>query len=61
MSPLEMSLGGVTSAQLTDCHLLAMAVRHHARFLTLDRRIDPALVPDGAAVYVRLGQPDENG
>lgn len=48
------SLKSVTSAQLTDLYLLALAVRHNARFLTLDRRIDPSLVPGGAAAYVQI-------
>lgn len=48
------TLKGVTSAQLTDLYLLALAVRNGAWFLTLDRRIDPSLVPGGAAAYVQL-------
>jgi toxin-antitoxin system PIN domain toxin len=36
---------------LTDYYLLALAVRHHARFATLDRRIDPALIRGGAAAF----------
>lgn len=48
------SLKGVTSSQLMDLYLLALAVRHGARFLTLDRRIDPTLVPGGAAAYVQI-------
>ncbi|WP_367870276.1 TA system VapC family ribonuclease toxin [Luteolibacter sp. Populi] len=48
------TLNGVTSGQLTDIYLLALAVRHRARFLSLDRRIDPSLVPGGSSSYVQL-------
>lgn len=48
------SLSGIRSAHLTDVYLLALAIDHGARFLTLDRRIDPALVPGGPPVYQRL-------
>ena len=48
------SLRGVTSSQLTDLYLLALAVRHGGQFLTLDRRIDPAMVPGGASAYVQI-------
>jgi hypothetical protein len=54
MHLLDVSLQGVTSVQLTDLYLLALAVRHNARFLTRDRRIDPSLVPGGPAAYVQL-------
>ncbi len=36
---------------LTDLYLLALAVKRHARLATLDRRIDPSLVPGGSAAY----------
>lgn len=42
------SLEGVTSAQLTDVYLVALAVTHGIRFLTLDQSVDPALVAGGA-------------
>jgi len=48
------SLPKVTSGQLTDIYLLALAVKHRAKFLSLDRRIDPSLVPGGPAAYVQL-------
>lgn len=48
------SLQGVSSGQLTDVYLLALAVRHGAHFLSLDRRIDPRMVPGGAGAYVQL-------
>lgn len=48
------TLKGVSSGQLTDLYLVALAVRNDARFLTLDQRIDPRLVPGGAAAYVQL-------
>ena len=38
---------GVKSAHLTDLYLLALAVHHEARFLTLDAQIDPTPVPGG--------------
>ncbi len=44
----SISLDGVTPAQLTDIYLLALAVKHKAKFLTLDRRIDANLIPGGA-------------
>jgi toxin-antitoxin system PIN domain toxin len=48
------TLQGVSSGQLTDIYLLALAARNGARFLTLDRRIDPTLMPGGPAAYVQL-------
>lgn len=48
------ALTGVSSGQLTDVYLLALAVKHGAKFLSLDRRIDPSFVPGGAAAYVQL-------
>ncbi len=39
------------SKQLTDFYLLALAVRHKARFVTHDRRIDPAAIPGGEEAY----------
>lgn len=48
------TLKGASSGQLTDLYLLAMAVRNGARFLTLDQRIDPRLVPGGVGAYVQL-------
>ncbi len=38
----------LTSAQLTDTYLLALARRHGGKLATLDRRIAVAAVPDGA-------------
>lgn len=37
--------------QLTDFYLLALAIRHKGRFATLDRRIDPSLLPGGLEAY----------
>ncbi len=34
---------------LTDFYLLALAVKHRARFATFEGRIDPALIPGGSA------------
>ena len=48
------SLQGISSGQLTDMYLLALAVRHGASFLSLDRRMDPALVSGGKSAYVQL-------
>ena len=48
------TLQGISPGQLTDVYLLALAARHGVRFLSLDRRIDPGLVPGGAAAFVQL-------
>ena len=39
------------SDDLTDLYLLAIAVKHHARFATFDAGIDAASVPGGLAAY----------
>jgi toxin-antitoxin system PIN domain toxin len=39
------------SADLTDIYLLALAVKHRARFATFDTSIDASLVPGGPAAY----------
>jgi toxin-antitoxin system PIN domain toxin len=39
------------SRQLTDFYLLALACHHQAKFATLDRRIDPSLIPGGEKAY----------
>ena len=39
----------VRPAQLTDVYLLALAVAHEARFVTLDQGIAPACVPTAQA------------
>jgi len=36
---------------LTDFYLLALAIRHQARFATLDRRIDPSRIAGGEKAY----------
>lgn len=36
---------------LTDLYLLALAIHHGGKFATLDKRIDPTLIPDGSAAY----------
>jgi hypothetical protein len=46
------SLLGVGPRALTDLYLLALAVHHGAQFATLDARINPSLVPGGAAAYM---------
>lgn len=45
-------LSDSSPAQLTDLYLLALAVRHDAKFVTLDTRIDPALVKGGTAALI---------
>lgn len=39
------------SKHLTDFYLLALAVRNKGRLATLDRRIDPSLLPGGKQAY----------
>lgn len=39
------------SKGLTDVYLLALAVSRQARFVTFDRRIDPALLSNGPAAF----------
>lgn len=51
LSP-DIDLEGCTPSQLTDLYLLALAVRHDAKFVTLDTRIDPARVRGGTAALV---------
>lgn len=46
------SLARTTAASLTDLYLLALALHQNARFATLDRRIDPAVIPGGASALV---------
>jgi uncharacterized protein len=48
------TLKGISSGQLTDVYLLALAVKHGMRFLTLDRKINLSLVPGGSAACVQL-------
>lgn len=48
------SLAQTTAASLTDLYLLALAVHHGARFATLDRRIDPAVLPGGTKALVQV-------
>lgn len=48
----EIAVESATSSQLTDLYLLALAVRHDAKFVTLDTRIDPARVKGGTAALV---------
>lgn len=45
-------LGSNGPAQLTDLYLLALAVRHDAKFVTLDTRIDPACVKGGTSALL---------
>ena len=44
------------SKHLTDFYLLALAIKRGGKLVTLDRRIDPTLVPDGERSYVVLAQ-----
>lgn len=53
-SSLVPNLSGVTPKMLTDLYLLALAVKHHVRLATLDRRIDPHLVNDGKAALLMV-------
>ncbi len=46
------SRDGITGAQITDLYLLGLAVKHGAKFVTLDRRIDPSLVAGGAGSLI---------
>lgn len=48
------SLQGVTSRQLTDVYLLALAVYRGAALATLDTRLDPSSVPDGPQSLVLI-------
>ncbi len=41
-----------SSRHLTDFYLLALAVEHHGRLATLDRRIDPKMVRGGSKAYL---------
>lgn len=42
------------SKHLTDIYLLALAVEHHAKLVTLDQRIDPISVLGGAKAYCKI-------
>ncbi|MDR1152919.1 MAG: hypothetical protein LBK72_10720 [Bifidobacteriaceae bacterium] len=44
----------LTSAQITDTYLLAMAVRHEGTLLTLDRRISADSVPGAASRHLTM-------
>ena len=39
---------------LTDYYLLALAIHHDSRLVTLDKRIDPGLLPNGPAAFFPL-------
>ena len=39
------------SAHLSDFYLLALAIHHKGKLATLDRRIDPTLLPGGKVAY----------
>jgi toxin-antitoxin system PIN domain toxin len=51
LSP-DIDLGASAPSQLTDLYLLALAVRHDAKFVTLNARIDPARVRGGTSALV---------
>jgi len=40
-----------TATHLTDIYLLALAVKRRGRLATLDRRINPRMVPGGTPAY----------
>jgi uncharacterized protein len=40
-----------SSQHLTEIYLLTLAVKNGGRLATFDQRIDPALVPNGAAAF----------
>ena len=42
------------SRQVTDCYLLALAVHHQGRFVTLDRRIGIQAVPSAGNEHLAL-------
>lgn len=49
------------SRHLTDLYLLALAVKRRGQLATLDRRIDPALLPGGPDAYLVIppdGRPE---
>lgn len=48
----KIDLHGAAPSHLTDFYLLALAVRHNAKFVTLDTRIDPTRVKGGTAALV---------
>ena len=48
------SLQGITSKQLTDIYLLALAVQRGGGFATLDSHIDPSRVPGGPRTMVLI-------
>lgn len=48
----EVSLKGAGASQLTDLYLLALAVHHSAKFVTLDNRVPLQLVQGGKSALV---------
>ena len=48
------SLEGITSKQLTDVYLLALAVHRGGGSATMDSRIDPSRVPGGRQALVLI-------
>ena len=45
------------SKHLTDIYLLALAVKHGGKFVTLDYRIEPSVVPQGEDALLVLPEP----
>lgn len=43
------------SKHLTGLYLLALAVKHGARFATFDHSIDPSVLPGGPTAYFPIG------
>lgn len=50
----DIDIQSATSAQLTDLYLLALAVKHGAKFVTLDTQIDPAKVRGGPQALIMV-------
>jgi uncharacterized protein len=42
------------SKHLTDLYLLGLAVQHQGKLVTLDRRIDPTVIPGGRKAYLLI-------
>ena len=47
-------LAEVSPSQVTDLYLLALAVHHKAKFVSLDKRIPARLIPGGTEAYVAI-------
>ena len=47
----------LSSRQVTDVYLLALAIRHGGRFVTLDRKIDAAAVANADPSHLEIIEP----